>query len=434
MKLEEKLSRMIQCETVSQAGVDNSAKFLAFHEVLRQLFPNVFAHCQIEKFGQALLVRWQSKTNHDQPIVLMSHQDVVEASGKWSHEPFSGDIADGRVWGRGTVDTKGSLMCIFEALDELIGQGYEPGRDIYISSSDGEEVSGEGALLAAKALEERGIRPLLVLDEGGMIKAEPINGAKGRFAMMGTLEKGTCNFRFVARGMGGHASAPGRNTPLVRLGEFMSDIEHHDPFRAKMNATTIEMFRRLGPTMKGPLGFILTHAKAFSPLLERLLPKVNRLATAMIKTTCAFTTAHGAEGLNVLPEKAYVTANCRVIHHQDADETYRILAEKARKYNLETEVINTGRACPVVDHDSPVFHKVEDAIRQSFPGVIPCPYAMTGGTDAKHFSSICDNVIRFAPLEIDDQQYGSIHGIDENISISTLKGGVEFYKLIVKSF
>ena len=267
-----------------------------------------------------------------------------------------------------------------------------------------------------------------------MIKAEPIKGAKGRFAMMGTLEKGTCNFRFVARGMGGHASAPGRNTPLVRLGEFMSDIEHHDPFRAKMNATTIEMFRRLGPTMKGPLGFILTHAKAFSPLLERLLPKVNRLATAMIKTTCAFTTAHGAEGLNVLPEKAYVTANCRVIHHQDADETYRILAEKARKYDLETEIINSGRACPVVDHDSPVFHKVEDAIRQSFPGVIPCPYAMTGGTDAKHFSSICDNVIRFAPLEIDDQQYGSIHGIDENISISTLKGGVEFYKLIVKSF
>ena len=120
MKLEEKLSRMIQCETVSQAGVDNSAKFLAFHEVLRQLFPNVFAvfaHCQIEKFGQALLVRWQGKTNHDQPIILMSHQDVVEASGKWSHEPFSGDIADGRVWGRGTVDTKGSLMCIFEALD-----------------------------------------------------------------------------------------------------------------------------------------------------------------------------------------------------------------------------------------------------------------------------------------------------------------------------
>ena len=149
MKLEEKLSRMIQCETVSQAGVDNSAKFLAFHEVLRQLFPNVFAHCQVEKFGQALLVRWQGKTNHDQPIILMSHQDVVEASGKWSHEPFSGDIADGRVWGRGTVDTKGSLMCIFEALDELIGQGYEPGRDIYISSSDGEEVSGGPSRSAA---------------------------------------------------------------------------------------------------------------------------------------------------------------------------------------------------------------------------------------------------------------------------------------------
>ena len=434
MRPEEKLSRMIQCETVSQAGVDNGHKFRAFHEVLASLFPNVFSRCEVTKFDEALLIRWPGKGHEKEPIVLMSHQDVVEASGKWSHEPFSGDIADGRVWGRGTVDTKGSLMCIFEAVDQLIAEGYVPERDVYISSSDGEEVNGEGAAKAAAFLKEKGIRPIFVLDEGGMIKAEPIKGAKGRFAMMGCLEKGTCNFRIVAHGKGGHASAPGRQTPLVRLGEFMADIEKDDPFKARMNPTTVEMFRRLGPTIKGPLGFVLSHAAFFSPLLNKVLPSVNRLATAMIKTTCAFTQAHGSEGLNVLPEMAYVTANCRVIHHQDADETERLLRERAAKYDLEVEVINKNPACPVVDHNSPVFHKVEDAIRQSFPSVIPCPYAMTGGTDAKHFSSICDAVIRFAPLEIDEQQYSSIHAIDENISIDTLQGGIDFYKKIITSF
>lgn len=433
MKLEEKLSRMIQVDTVSQNDVDNSAKFRKFHAVLEELFPSVFKTCSIVKFNEAILLKWKGKSD-DGPIVLMSHQDVVEAAGEWKVPPFSGLISDDRVWGRGAVDTKSSLMCIFEALEELINEGFTPERDIYISSSDGEEISGEGAKLAVDYLESKGVRPLLVLDEGGMIKEEPIKGAEGKFAMMGTLEKGTCNFRFIAKGKGGHASAPGKNTPLVRLGQFMADIEKKDPFRAKMNETTIEMFRRMGPAVKGPLGFLLTHARFFSPLLEKVLPKVNRLATAMIKTTIAFTTAKGSDGLNVLPSSAYVTGNCRVIHHTDADETLRILTDRAARYDIEVEVINSNRAYPVVDHNSNVFRKVEAAVKTSFPSVITCPYAMTGGTDAHHFSRICDNVIRFAPLEIDNQQYESIHAANENINISTLRPGVDFYKKIITEF
>ena len=433
MKLEEKLSRMIQVDTVSQNDVDNSAKFRKFHAVLEELFPSVFKTCSIVKFNEAILLKWKGKSD-DGPIVLMSHQDVVEAAGEWKVPPFSGLISDDRVWGRGAVDTKSSLMCIFEALEELINEGFTPERDIYISSSDGEEISGEGAKLAVDYLESNGVRPLLVLDEGGMIKEEPIKGAEGKFAMMGTLEKGTCNFRFTAKGKGGHASAPGKNTPLVRLGQFMADIEKKDPFRAKMNETTIEMFRRMGPAIKGPLGFLLTHARFFSPLLEMVLPKVNRLATAMIKTTIAFTTAKGSDGLNVLPSSAYVTGNCRVIHHTDADETLRILTDRAARYDIEVEVINSNRAYPVVDHNSNVFRKVEAAVKTSFPSVITCPYAMTGGTDAHHFSRICDNVIRFAPLEIDNQQYESIHAANENINISTLRPGVDFYKKIIVEF
>lgn len=433
MKLEEKLSRMIQVDTVSQNDVDNSAKFRKFHAVLEELFPSVFKTCSIVKFNEAILLKWKGKSD-DGPIVLMSHQDVVEAAGEWKVPPFSGLISDDRVWGRGAVDTKSSLMCIFEALEELINEGFTPERDIYISSSDGEEISGEGAKLAVDYLESKGVRPLLVLDEGGMIKEEPIKGAEGKFAMMGTLEKGTCNFRFIAKGKGGHASAPGKNTPLVRLGQFMADIEKKDPFKAKMNETTIEMFRRMGPAVKGPLGFLLTHARFFSPLLEMVLPKVNRLATAMIKTTIAFTTAKGSDGLNVLPSSAYVTGNCRVIHHTDADETLRILTDRAARYDIEVEVINSNRAYPVVDHNSNVFRKVEAAVKTSFPSVITCPYAMTGGTDAHHFSRICDNVIRFAPLEIDNQQYESIHAANENINISTLRPGVDFYKKIITEF
>ena len=292
MRPEEKLSRMIQCETVSSVDNDNAFKFKAFHEVLASLFPNVFSKCETVKFGEALLIRWEGD-DHDNPIVLMSHQDVVAAEGKWQEPPFSGAIKDGKIWGRGTVDTKGSLMCIFEAVDELIADGYVPNRDIYISSSDGEEVNGAGASLAVDYLEAKKIHPYLVLDEGGMIKAEPIKGAKGRFAMMGTLEKGTCNFRFIARGNGGHASAPGKNTPLVRLGEFMADIEKHDPFKAKMNDTTITASEGTFsitalPFMSVIVPFVVPFTKTFAPVTG---PIASVTVTVIVLFCCtSFTT------------------------------------------------------------------------------------------------------------------------------------------------
>lgn len=433
MKIEEKLSQMIQVETISEIGKDNSEKFCRFQAKLKELFPSVFGVMEFKSFDGAILLRWSGKDSSRRPLVLMSHQDVVEATGAWKHEPFSGEIADDRVWGRGTVDTKGSLCAIFEACERLISSGFIPEMDVYISSSNNEEISGSGAEMAVDYLEAKGIKPLLVLDEGGMIKAEPLKGAKGRFAMMGTLEKGTCNFRFVAKGKGGHASAPGKNTPLVRLGKFMADIEKHDPFKAKMNDTTLEMFRRLGRHTPGAMGFALRHAKGLSPVLNRLLPKINLLATAMIKTTLAFTTAGGSNGLNVLPEKAYVTGNSRVIHHEDADYTEKKLKEVAAKYDIDVEVIMKHYACPVVDHNGKAFKFVESVVRDVFPDVITCPYAMTGGTDGRHYSRISENVIRFAPLEIDEQQYQSIHGIDENISVSCLENGVLFYQKIIKN-
>lgn len=432
MKYEEKLSKMIQVETVSVRCELNLHKFEKFQAVLKELFPNVFNTMEAHTFDGALLLKWKAKNPKADPILFMSHQDVVEATGDWKYPPFSGEIKEGKVWGRGTVDTKGALFCIFQSIEELISEGYEPNVDVYIASSNTEEVAGDGAPKIVKYLSDNNVHLQFLIDEGGMIKSEPLKGAKGRFAMIGTLEKGTCNFKFIAKGKGGHASVPGKNTPLVRLGQFMASVEKDDPFTAKLNDTTIEMFRRLGPTIKGPLGFVLRHAKGLSPLLNRVLPKVNPLAAAMIKTTMAFTTASGSNGLNVLPETAYVTGNSRVIHHQDADETYKIISERAKQYDIETEIIYSSTACPVVDHNGKEFKLIENTIKEIFPGVIPSPYAMTGGTDARFFSPVTKNAIRFAPLEIDEQQYGSIHALNENIDIAVLPKGVEFYKAIVK--
>jgi carboxypeptidase PM20D1 len=234
----------------------------------------------------------------------MSHQDVVEANGEWKHDPFSGDIdEDGNVWGRGAVDTKASLFCIFTALEELIAEGYEPECDVYIGSSCTEEWSGDGAPATVAYLKEQGVKLALVLDEGGLIIDEPMGGVKGTFGMVGVVEKGYGDLRFTAHGKGGHASAPTKNTPLVRLAKFMTDVEKHYPFRAEISPTVEEMFRRMAPNMDFGMKLIFANLWLFKPLLTKLLPSISSSGAAMVRTTIGFTMAKGADGLNVLPSK-----------------------------------------------------------------------------------------------------------------------------------
>ena len=427
-----RLARMIQKETISARGNEDRTKFYEFHKELEELFPKVHTYCEKREFKGNLLYCWKGKGTHE-PILLMSHQDVVEATGEWKKGPFSGEIDEkGRVWGRGTVDTKGSLFCIFSAVEELLWEGYEPECDVYIASSCTEEISGEGAPLIAKYLKDQRVHLALLLDEGGMIVEEPVGGVYGLYGMVGVVEKGYGDVKFVAKSTGGHASAPKKNTPLVRLGKFMAHVDKKSPFKAKMTPTVREMFTRMAPNMNFGMKLVFANLWLFEGLLLKLLPIISPAAAAMTRTTIAFTTAKGAEGLNVLPQEAYVTANMRFIHHQSNKESIKIIRKIAEKFDIATEELYNDEPCPIVDYRSSAFHLIEEVAAEIYPGVGICPYTMTGGTDAKFYKEICENTIRFAPIYIDAQQYSSIHGINENIYQGALPKAVDFYKNVIK--
>ena len=107
----EKLSAMVQVETISDRADPEVEKFRAFHTLLEELFPTVFANCEKIEIDGNLMLKWKGKSDKD-PILLMSHMDVVEATGEWKYPPFSGELAEGKVWGRGAADTKCSLMAL----------------------------------------------------------------------------------------------------------------------------------------------------------------------------------------------------------------------------------------------------------------------------------------------------------------------------------
>ena len=431
------LSEMIKIETISSRFDPDRAKFHAFQARLRGLFPHVYASCEEHNPGDGIVLRLPAAgTPKGEPILLMSHHDVVAAPPEgWAHAPFSGDIdAEGNVWGRGTVDTKGSLFCELQALEELLAAGWQPEVDVYITSTCTEEWGGPGAAAIVDWLKERGVRLGMLLDEGGMILQEPVGGVKGRYCMVGVLEKGYGDVKFIAKGMGGHASAPGKNTPLPRLGAFMAQLEKHNPFDVQLTPTVREMFGRMAPNMNFGMKLIFANLWLFGPLLKKLMPSISPAAAAMMQTTCAFTTAKGSDGLNVLPTEAYVTANLRFIHHQPNAESLKLLEELAHKYKLETEVIYQSNPCKPVDYTAAPFKLLETVAAQVYPGYGVVPYVMTGGTDARFYGDVCDHCLRFAPLEINKQQYGSIHADNENIASTALVPGVDFYKAVLRQY
>ena len=427
----ETLSRMVRCETVSRKGENQREKFLGFHRLLEELFPLVHEKLEKTEIDGNLLFFWKGRA-HDRPLVLMSHQDVVPAEGEWKHEPFSGDIEDGKVWGRGSADTKCSVMGFFQAVEELLEQSFEPEQDVYLSSSCTEEFGGDGCPKLVEELSRRGVKPFLVCDEGGAIVQEPIGGVKGCYAMIGVLEKGRGALRLTARSGGGHASYPPKNSPIARLGKFIARVEKRDPMRADFEPEVTAMFRTLAPYGPFYLRLLFGNLWLFKPLLKKLLPKISPQAGALLKTTVAFTMQSGSDAPNVLPQQASLTLDLRYIPHQRLEESNRVIRELAARYDLETEVLMANDACEPVRIDSPAYALVEKVIGEVFPGLPTCPYVMTGGTDARFYQKICDACIRFSPVIYGPEQMKGMHGVNENIDACSLPGAVDFYKAVIR--
>ena len=428
----EKLARMIRCETVSVPETDQREKFLAFHALLEELFPLVHRNLEKTEIDGNLLFRWPGRGG-ERPLVLMSHQDVVPAEGEWRYPPFSGEIAEGKVWGRGASDTKCSVMAFFQAVEELLAEGYTPESDVYLSSSCTEEWAGDGCPKLVDELEKRGVRPWLVCDEGGGIITDPIGGIKGNFAMVGVFEKGKADIRLTAASNGGHASAPAKHSPIARLSDFVGEFEHGHVFRRKMLPEVAAMFETLAPYASFPMRLVFGNLWLFRPLLLRVIPAISAQGGAMLQTTIAFTMQSGSEAYNVMPQKATLGANMRFIPHQGMEESLAIVRRLAKKHKLELEVFHASDVSAVTDIRGEAFRRVEQVIRESFPGIVTSPYVMTGATDARNYERICPNVVRFAPVVYGPEQMKGMHGLNENIGIDCLPGAVDFYKRLIRS-
>lgn len=429
------LQQLIRHPTVAGFSKAAEANFIAMQKTMESLFPLVHQNLTKTVFpGGSMIFHWKGK-NPGAPLVLMAHQDVVPADkAGWQYDPFDGTIVNGEIYGRGTFDTKSTLFAFFQATEELLSAGFVPNNDVYLASSSDEEISGTGAMKTVEWLQERELRPALVLDEGGAIVTGALPTAKQAVALVGILEKGYVNFQFTAKSEGGHASTPPRHSPVARLAAFVHRVETHFPLKAKMIPEVADLFKTVAPSMAFPYRLLFGNLWLFKGLITWLLPRINPYGRALFSSTIAFTMMKGSDAANVIPAEASVLANVRTHPIQGIEATHAVLAKLAKRYGISCQVLEGREATPMVSTKSDSYRFLISIIQKTFPDVLVSPYVVLGGTDARFYTEISDSALRFSPIRIHNRDLKKMHGIDESLRLEALVEAVWFYQELIREF
>ena len=433
----DKLSRMIDCKTVWTREGTNRAEYDRFYRTLEELFPRLAAHAKKLTFGEGCFFYVIEGQNAKKNILLMSHHDVVDGGDGWNTDPFTATERDGYLYGRGTIDTKTPLLAELQAAEELIGDGYAfDGINLYIGSSHNEEVCGDGMVLAVQYFKEQGIRFDMVLDEGGAITEGQIPGVKCKSAVVAVHEKSRhvyrCRAQIDPKGHGGFGGA--RDSAVERLSRFITEVcdRQKKIYRGRFYPEVKATFAGHVPYMTFPMNVLFGNIGFFSPIIKKIMMGIPA-ANAMLATGISFTTLRAGNETDsqMRAKTAEATMFLRCIREDDLYAGLEKIQAIADKYGVTIEEVERDY-CRPTDPNGEGFRTVEALLHRNFPDVAVVPFLLTAGTDARRFTDVADNILRFAPIDLNRAQFATIHNANEHIGIRNIGECVVFYKDFIK--
>lgn len=429
-KIATHLSNAVKIPTVSLKNLDDDGSvFLEYHKFLEETYPLFHKVATKELVNKYTLFYTVKGKNPDlKPGCFLAHQDVVPASPEgWEVPPFSGEIKDGYIYGRGSQDMKSQMIALMEAMEYLLKTGFVPERDIYfIFGHDEEPNTSDGAPQAVKLLQERNIELEFVIDEGGTILDGSIIGVPKMIGLIGTCEKGYVDIKLTATRDGGHASNPRRPTSLAILGNAINKIEKH-PSKTKWTKSSIEMFDYLAPYMPFMIRFVFVNRDILSPLIKFVLSVAHPITNSMVRTTYAPTLCKGSDATNVIPKTSTANINCRVLTGETTDQTLARIQKIAGRKVVCEKVGTATEPTNVSNTKSEAYKNLTKSIGQVFPELILAPYPFIAGTDSRYFYPVCENVFRFTPFMVGLEDQNRVHGINERTSIDSLERATQFF-------
>lgn len=437
----QRLSAAVRLHTVSYPDHIDTAAFLKLDTLIRSSFPLVdssLERLQVTPYSQVF--RWTGKQANMAPALLLAHLDVVpvepEAKRNWSHPPFSGKIADGYIWGRGTLDDKVSAFAILEAIEQLLREEYTPNRTIYLAFGHDEEVGGiAGAQTIADYFAKQQIRFEYVLDEGQIVLKKALPGLDPPLAMIGIAEKGYLTLDLkVELQEGGHSSMPPKATAIGVLAQSIDRLQKN-PFPARIDGATQGLFEFIGPEMSPLYKTLFANLWLTKPLLMKQLSNSNA-SNAITRTTTAPTVIQGGVLANVLPTQAQAKINFRILPGETIASVKKYVEQTIGDERIVVSIPEDkwAKNPSVISSASTFgFGVIQKTIQQVFPEVVVAPALVIAATDSRHYQAVSDQIYRFLPVVLEQSDLSRIHGVDERVSEKVYTNAIRFYRQLIRN-
>ena len=405
------LSLAVQQPTIASGP---EGPFLQLHTILRELFPHVFSLGEWEQVDERALLGHVSGSGNAQPLLFLSHLDVfpIHAQSQWSVPPFSGEVREGFVYGRGTADMKGHLIALLTAAESLLSQQYMPKGDWWFAFSCDEEIRGGSMEKMCRMLESRKVHPAFVLDEGGSVTTLPTLCEK-QTALIGVAEKGRMRFTLTAEGEGGTQA-------LLRAAERLLRMR----FLPRICPVTSQMLCALAPEMEGGARFFAEHPSLMQNTLLRKLERTH-YGRAISRTQVMISALRGDAFKG---EQAELTFQASIL---PGDSTQELLRRVERVVGDE-RILITVELMDEPSLPSPAqgtaWEALCTAIQVHFPRTAIAPYLLTGASDARRMEKLCPYIYRFSPFILPPEEMNRMHSADERLSIENLLRGTAFFR------
>jgi carboxypeptidase PM20D1 len=435
------LAGALRIATVSRTAYaeTDTVPFDQLQTYLQRTFPLVHQRLKRQTINHyGLLYEWPGTDRRLKPLLLLAHQDVVPVlpgtAGQWARPPFAGQQAGGYLYGRGALDDKLNVIGQLEAVEYLLRTGYQPRRTVLLAFGHDEETQGRrGAAAIAAVLRQQHPQLEMVLDEGGLIKADGVAGLTQPVALVGVSEKGYLSLELSATGAGGHSSMPPALTSVGRVAAAVARLEAQ-PFPARLDGGVSGLLAYLAPAVPFGKRLVFANQWLFGSLIRQSLAATPS-SNAALRTTTAPTIIRGGDKDNVLPIGATATVNFRLLPGDSVRAVIQKVKELINDPAIRVTTLGEGRAAsPVSGTDNAAFLTLHRTIKSVFPQALVAPYVVVGATDARAYASLCPQAIyRFMPVLMDQAAIESLHGTNERLGTQAYQNVVRFYAALIQN-
>lgn len=421
----ERLAQAIRIKTISyqdHTAIDYAA-FEEMHRFLRVSYPRVYAQLSVERVSQySLLITWPGRDTTLSPVLFTAHMDVVPVEAgteqDWLYPAFEGVVADGNIYGRGTLDDKQGVLGLLEAAESLLEAGFAPQRTLVFAFGHDEEISGKsGAGKIAALLSQRQMHFAWMIDEGGMVITDnPLLPGKS-VALVNVAEKGYLTLTLTAEGTGGHSSRPPKVSTIGRLSNALAKIEAN-PFPARLVPPVTTMLETMAPYQSLPMRWVFGNLWLTGSIVADEMGG-DPMTNAFVRTTTALTMMNAGVKENVIPQRAQAKVNFRLLPGDSPEQVIARIRSIVDDPNIDIGYDNWDNMPAVASHEAEGFRIISDAVTSVYDDVVVTPSLLTATTDTRHYIDVADHQYRFHGMSMTAAQTSSIHGTNEYISIES---------------